>query len=35
MGIDHRRLTCPMDGRKASLTDAEVTKCRVVDALLA
>ena len=35
LGIDHRRLTYPMDGREASLTDAEVTKCQVVDALLA
>ncbi len=35
LGIDHRRLTYPMDGREASLTDAEVTKCRVVDALQA
>lgn len=35
LGIDHRRLTFPHDGRDASLTDAEVTKCHVVDALIA
>jgi hypothetical protein len=35
LGIDHRKLTYPNDGRDASLTDADVTKCRVVDALLA
>lgn len=35
LGIDHRKLTFPMDGRDASLTDVDVTKCRVVDELLA
>lgn len=34
-GIDHRQLTYPHDGREASLTDAEVTKARVVRELLA
>ena len=34
LGIDHRQLTYPREGRDASLTDADVTKCRVVDALL-
>ncbi len=33
-GIDHRRLTYPHDGREASLTDAEVTKARVIRELL-
>lgn len=35
LGIDHRQLTFPMDGRDASLTDVDITKCRVIDALLA
>jgi Protein of unknown function (DUF1501) len=35
LGIDHRRLTYPHDGRETSLTDAEVTKAEVVDKLLA
>ncbi len=34
LGIDHRRLTYPHDGRETSLTDAEVTKARVVRELL-
>ena len=35
LGIDHHRLTHPHEGRDASLTDAEVTKARVVTELLA
>ncbi|WZP00137.1 DUF1501 domain-containing protein [Isosphaeraceae bacterium EP7] len=35
MGLDHRRLTHPHDGRDDSLTDAEVTHAKVVPALLA
>jgi hypothetical protein len=35
LGLDHRRLTYPHDGREASLTDADVTKARVVRELLA
>jgi hypothetical protein len=35
LGLDHRRLTYPHDGRFDSLTDAEVTKAKVVPALLA
>jgi len=35
LGIDHRRLTYPHDGRETSLTDAEVTKARVIQELLA
>jgi hypothetical protein len=35
LGIDHRRLTFPHDGRDASLTDPDVTKARVIDELLA
>lgn len=35
LGLDHRRLTLPHDGRDASLTDAEVTKARPVPELLA
>lgn len=31
---DHRQLTYPHDGRETSLTDAEVTKARVVRELL-
>ena len=34
LGIDHRQLTYPHDGRDASLTDAEVTKARVIRDLL-
>ena len=34
LGLDHARLTFPHDGRDDSLTDAEVTKARVVSALL-
>ena len=34
LGIDHRQLTYPHDGRDASLTDAEVTKARVIRELL-
>ena len=35
LGIDHRQLTYPQDGRATSLTDAEVTKARIVHELLA
>ena len=35
LGIDHRRLHFPHEGRDASLTDAEVTGAKVVPALLA
>ncbi len=35
LGLDHQRLTHPHDGRDASLTDAEVTKAKVVPELLA
>jgi hypothetical protein len=35
LGLDHRRLTYPHDGRHDSLTDADVTKARVVRELLA
>ncbi len=35
LGIDHRQLTYPHDGRETSLTDAEVTKARVIRELLA
>lgn len=35
LGIDHRRLTYPHEGRDTSLTDAEVTQARVVTELLA
>src|SRR6185369_14672310 len=35
LGIDHRRLTFPHDGRETSLTDSEVTKAKVVEQLLA
>jgi len=34
LGLDHRRLAYPREGRETSLTDAEVTQARVVDALL-
>jgi hypothetical protein len=35
LGLDHRRLTYPHDGREDSLTDSEVTKARVVKELFA
>jgi hypothetical protein len=35
LGIDHRRLTYPHDGRPTSLTDADVTKAKLVPELLA
>ncbi len=35
LGLDHRKLTYPHEGRLDSLTDAEVTKARVVPELLA
>jgi hypothetical protein len=35
LGLDHRRLTFPHDGRDDSLTDPEVTHARVVRELLA
>ena len=35
LGLDHHRLTYPHDGRPTSLTDAEVTKAKVVPELLA
>jgi hypothetical protein len=35
LGLDHRRLTFPHDGRDDSLTDADVSKARVVDKLFA
>jgi uncharacterized protein (DUF1501 family) len=35
LGLDHRRLTYPHDGREDSLTDADVTKARVVHELIA
>jgi uncharacterized protein (DUF1501 family) len=35
LGLDHRRVTYPHDGRLTSLTEHEVTKARVIDALLA
>src|SRR4029077_11184489 len=34
LGLDHRRLTYPHDGRDDSLTDIDVTKARVVPELL-
>jgi hypothetical protein len=34
LGLDHRKLAYPYDGRLDSLTDAEVTKAKVVPALL-
>ena len=34
LGIDHRQLTYPHDGRETSLTDSEVTKARVIRQLL-
>ena len=34
LGIDHRRLAVPFDGRDTSLTDSEVTGAKVVNALL-
>jgi hypothetical protein len=35
LGLDHQRLSHPHDGRETSLTDHEVTKAHIVDALLA
>jgi len=35
LGLDHRKLTYPHEGRLDSLTDVEVTKAKVVPALLA
>jgi hypothetical protein len=35
LGLDHRRLTYPHDGRDDTLTDADVTKARVVPELFA
>ncbi len=35
LGLDHRRLTFPHDGRPTSLTDVDVTKARVVSELFA
>jgi hypothetical protein len=35
LGLDHRRLTHPHDGREESLTDHEVSKAKVVRELLA
>jgi hypothetical protein len=35
LGLDHLKLTYPHDGRDASLTDAEVTKAKLVTDLLA
>jgi Protein of unknown function (DUF1501) len=35
LGLDHRRLTYPHDGRNDSLTDADVSKARVVHEILA
>jgi len=34
LGLDHRKLTYPYEGRLDSLTDAEVTKAKLVPALL-
>ncbi len=34
LGLDHRKLTYPHEGRLDTLTDAEVTKARVVPELL-
>ena len=34
LGLDHRKLTYPYEGRFDSLTDAEVTKAKLVPALL-
>jgi hypothetical protein len=34
LGLDHRKLTYPFEGRLDSLTDAEVTKARLVPQLL-
>jgi uncharacterized protein (DUF1501 family) len=35
LGLDHRRVTYPHDGRDDSLTDSEVTKARVIRELFA
>jgi Protein of unknown function (DUF1501) len=34
LGLNHKKLTYPHDGRLDSLTDAEVTKAKVIDKLL-
>jgi uncharacterized protein (DUF1501 family) len=34
LGLDHRRLTYPHDGRNDGLTDADVTGARVIPELL-
>jgi hypothetical protein len=34
LGLDHRRVTYPYEGRNDSLTDAEVTKAKIVPSLL-
>ncbi len=34
LGLDHRKLTFPHEGRADSLTDADVTKAKVIPALL-
>ena len=35
LGLDHRRLTYPHDGRSTSLTDADVTKAKTIPELFA
>jgi hypothetical protein len=35
LGLDHRRLSYPNEGRDESLTDYDVTKAKVVRELLA
>ncbi len=35
LGLDHRKLSFPHEGRPTSLTDADVTKAKVVEALFA
>jgi hypothetical protein len=35
LGLDHKRLAHPHEGRLSSLTDADVTKAKIVDALFA
>jgi hypothetical protein len=34
LGLDHRKLTYPHEGRLEGLTDAEVTKAKIVPELL-
>jgi uncharacterized protein (DUF1501 family) len=34
LGLDHRRVTYPYEGRNDSLTDAEVTKAKIMPSLL-